>query len=288
MRPKIFVVTIFSALLVLACTSTQNVTCERVEQQVTETPNPITLIQVKSDTLFHSNQRIHMVALPKAALEDYALELRYSAKTLHPTSWFGETYGALAAVNGGYFDMDAGGSVTYLEIQDSVICWTQPDVDSLKWAFPDSLISGAVILTKSGNLVMEAVQPDSMYAQSSQEAAVLVVGPLLLQEGQKVSMPKANFVANQHPRSYLATTPDEILLISVDGRSKSAQGMSLYDAQEYLLSLGCLDAINLDGGGSTTLWVRGQGIVSHPSDLTGERKVANAFVIVPRSKSTNN
>lgn len=272
-----------TSLLVLACTSTVTVTHEIIEQQVTQPPNPITLIQVKSDTLFHSNQRIHMVALPKAALEDFALELQYSAKTLRPTSWFGESSDALAAVNGGYFDMDAGGSVTYLEIQDSVICWTQPDVDSLKWAFPDSLINGAVILTKSGDLVMEAVQPDSLYAQSSQEAAVLVVGPLLLQDGEKVSMPKANFVANRHPRSYLATTPDEILLLSVDGRSKSAQGMSLYEAQEYLLSLGCLDAINLDGGGSTTLWIRNRGVVNHPSDLTGERKVANALVIVRKT-----
>lgn len=283
MRIKMTIVSIFSSILVLACTATKTVTYDQSVQILTDTRHPVVLTQIQSDTLFDSHQRIHMVSLPKAALRQFALALRHSPKTLRTTSWFGETNQALAAVNGGYFDMDDGGSVTYLEVGDSVICFTQPDVDSLKWAFPDSLINGAVLLTKSGELVLEAARPDSAYAQSDQEAAVLVVGPLLLKDGKRVAMPKANFVSNRHPRSYLAATRDDILLVTVDGRSRKAAGMSLYEAQDFLLDLGCVDAINLDGGGSTTLWVRNRGVVNAPSDVTGERKVANAFVILPRS-----
>ncbi|MCF7797041.1 MAG: phosphodiester glycosidase family protein [Lentisphaeria bacterium] len=282
MRVKISILSIVTSILFLNCAATKSVSYDRTVQILTNSAHPIVLTQVQSDTLFGSHQRIHTVALPQTAFSNYLLDLRYSQGALRKTSWFGETSGALTAVNGSYFDMDNGGSVTYLEIQDSVICWTQPDVDSLKWAFPDSLINAAVILTKSGHLVMEHARPDSAYALSREENAVLVAGPLLLQDGQKVQMPKAHFVADRHPRSYLAATQDKILFISVDGRSKSAHGMSLYEAQDYLLNLGCVDAINLDGGGSTTLWVRDRGVVNHPSDLTGERKVANAFVILPR------
>jgi exopolysaccharide biosynthesis protein len=49
--------------------------------------------------------------------------------------------------------------------------------------------------------------------------------------------------------------------------------------QEFLVSQNCIEAINLDGGGSTTMWLQDKGIVNYPSDKTGERKVANAFII---------
>jgi exopolysaccharide biosynthesis protein len=56
--------------------------------------------------------------------------------------------------------------------------------------------------------------------------------------------------------------------------------MSLPEVQSFLQDLGCIDAINLDGGGSTTLWINGKGVVNFPSDSTGERPVANAILIL--------
>jgi len=49
-----------------------------------------------------------------------------------------------------------------------------------------------------------------------------------------------------------------------------------------LLKLGCVDAINLDGGGSTTMWIHQKGIVNFPSDKTGERPVSNALLIIKK------
>jgi exopolysaccharide biosynthesis protein len=71
----------------------------------------------------------------------------------------------------------------------------------------------------------------------------------------------------------------------VDGRSELADGMSLYELQDYLLDLGCTDAINLDGGGSTTLWTNSQGVVNSPSDKSGERPVANVLLIMEQEAS---
>ena len=72
------------------------------------------------------------------------------------------------------------------------------------------------------------------------------------------------------------------MFVAIDGRSKSAEGMSLNEAQKYLVSLGCVNAINLDGGGSTTLWIKNGGVVNHPSDDTGERDVANAVLLIKK------
>ena len=65
---------------------------------------------------------------------------------------------------------------------------------------------------------------------------------------------------------------------------KQLAGMSLFELGVFLRSLKCQQAINLDGGGSTTMWIKSQGVVNYPSDNqrfdhSGERKVANVIVI---------
>ncbi len=56
--------------------------------------------------------------------------------------------------------------------------------------------------------------------------------------------------------------------------------MSLIETQKYLLNLGCIDAINLDGGGSSTMWIKNKGIINTPSDKNGERVVSNALLLI--------
>jgi exopolysaccharide biosynthesis protein len=80
---------------------------------------------------------------------------------------------------------------------------------------------------------------------------------------------------------------NSLLLLTVDGRSAESHGMSLPELTDFLLELGCRNAVNLDGGGSTTMWLAGRlfnGVVNMPSDNKrfdheGERSVANAVVI---------
>lgn len=93
-----------------------------------------------------------------------------------------------------------------------------------------------------------------------------------------------SFVETRHPRTAVAKLKDgKFLMITVDGRTESSGGIGLQDLAEYLLSLGATDAMNLDGGGSTTMFVDGK-VVNHPSDKEGERKVSDAILVTPRSK----
>lgn len=91
-----------------------------------------------------------------------------------------------------------------------------------------------------------------------------------------------SFVETRHPRTALAKLKDgRFLMITVDGRSESSGGIGLQDLAEYLLSLGAVDAMNLDGGGSTTMFLDGK-VVNRPSDATGERKVSDALLVTLR------
>lgn len=92
------------------------------------------------------------------------------------------------------------------------------------------------------------------------------------------------FVETRHPRTAVAKLKDgNFLMITVDGRTQSSGGIGLQDLAEYLITLGAVEAINLDGGGSTTMFVDGK-VVNHPSDKEGERKVGDAILVTLRKR----
>ncbi|MGI8668256.1 MAG: phosphodiester glycosidase family protein, partial [Aridibacter sp.] len=94
-----------------------------------------------------------------------------------------------------------------------------------------------------------------------------------------------SFVETKHPRTAVAKLKDgKFLMITVDGRSEESGGIGLEDLAKILLELGATDAMNLDGGGSTTMFLDGK-VVNKPSDKEGERKVSDAILVFPRKKS---
>lgn len=92
----------------------------------------------------------------------------------------------------------------------------------------------------------------------------------------------ATFASDLHPRTAVAALRDgRALLVVADGRRPPERvGLALDDLARLLIELGAVDAINLDGGGSTTMVIQGS-VVNHPSDLTGERPVSDAIVVRP-------
>ncbi len=93
------------------------------------------------------------------------------------------------------------------------------------------------------------------------------------------------FVETRHPRTAVAKLKDgKFLMMTVDGRRPGVSvGMSLQELAEYLFSLGAMDAMNLDGGGSTTMYLDGK-VVNTPSDKEGERRIGDAIVVTLRKK----
>jgi hypothetical protein len=88
------------------------------------------------------------------------------------------------------------------------------------------------------------------------------------------------FSTDYHPRTAIGALADgRILIATVDGRRPPLSvGMTLSQLAQLMIEFGAGDAINLDGGGSTTMVVEGK-VVNTPSDLTGERPVSDAIVV---------
>ncbi len=121
-----------------------------------------------------------------------------------------------------------------------------------------------------------------------QATNVIGGGPQLIKNG-RVEITNAaekilpSFVSDGHPRTAIAKLKSgQILLVTVDGRQPGESiGMSLTMLADLLLEFGAVEAINLDGGGSTTMVIRNK-LVNKPSDATGERPVSDAILLCPR------
>lgn len=90
------------------------------------------------------------------------------------------------------------------------------------------------------------------------------------------------FTRAPHPRTAVGKSRDGRMLYFVvaDGRRTGVPGMTLPELAEFLVNeLGVCEAMNLDGGGSSAMWI-GDKIVNRPSDTTGERKVGNHLAVV--------
>ncbi len=115
--------------------------------------------------------------------------------------------------------------------------------------------------------------------------------PLLVKNGAPRT-PKEDescrqFCANRHPRSGVGLSKErkELILVVVEGRQSTANGATLAEFGNLMTDLGAHDAINLDGGGSSTLVIAGKLASGRPVGETEERRVANVLSIVPVARA---
>ena len=105
-------------------------------------------------------------------------------------------------------------------------------------------------------------------------------GPTLVRGGSAMSWSGLQI---RHPRTALGWNKDYIFMVEVDGRQRNLSvGMTLPELATYMVKLGCQEAMNLDGGGSATLWVLGN-VMNSPSEGK-ERPAANALILVHKEK----
>jgi len=106
-------------------------------------------------------------------------------------------------------------------------------------------------------------------------------GPYLVKDNQifiDMTAQKLQSIGGRNPRTAVGYTKDgDLILAAVDGREGSSIGLTLGELAALMKNLGCTNAINLDGGGSTVMYVNGQ-IVNHPQQVGGIA-LSNALVI---------
>ena len=129
---------------------------------------------------------------------------------------------------------------------------------------------------------------------TSPATSIVNGGPELVRDGRLHATPAADgmvhpgdpsfyygWVHKRNPRTFAGVDAQgRTILITADGRSTSSLGLGIAEAAAVARSLGLRDAMNLDGGGSTTMVVDGA-VINMPSDATGERPVGDALVVLP-------
>lgn len=108
-------------------------------------------------------------------------------------------------------------------------------------------------------------------------------GPVLVQDGKPfvtVKEERMSGVAASHPRSAAGYTADgKLILLAIEGRNKGvAEGATLEQMAKIFTDLHCVEALNLDGGGSSALYVNHMNTIK-PSDANGQRAVPAVLVI---------
>lgn len=112
-------------------------------------------------------------------------------------------------------------------------------------------------------------------------------GPYLVRNSEMfvdMTAQKLGAIGGRNPRSAIGYTADNnLILVAVDGREGSSIGMTLMELASFMQSIGCTNAMNLDGGGSTVMYVNGQ-VVNKPQ-MKGGIPLSNAIVLSRTPKS---
>ena len=258
--------------------------------------------------MFYSTQSVCVVKYP---MKNFRSDILHRPeKSAGKPSEIGREVGAAFALNGGYFHVKQRIPSVYFRERDQQLGYTHPTelyrVDGLM-GFKDHKGRKAVIEMAADTMQYGAVSKGWKEAMASGPVLILdgeIVVPLLMgdkadganvsamadeqKQGSKIRThySSAQFYDKRHPRAAFGYDDDgNGYLVVIDGRFKGqADGATIYETAYICHMLGMTEAINLDGGGSTTLWTEKTGVINHPYDNKtfdheGERSVPNLIVV---------
>ena len=105
--------------------------------------------------------------------------------------------------------------------------------------------------------------------------------PIFLHDGKAITCEgDPELILQRHARTAVGWNDKQIFFVNVDGnRRETGSGMTIAEISALMIELGCKEGACMDGGGSTTMVVRGR-VMNHPSDRSGERSVSNGWAII--------
>ncbi len=272
-----------------------------------------------SDSLFGAPQYLNVLVMDAdTAAVRFRLEAADRVDKPHPpeepvrhltASEFARIFDPLAVINAGFFsDHPEYVSSGIFKVEGEVYPFMKQEPEELRFVG-----SSAVGIGQDGNWLFRNRDTQTWPEDWPDAHTALAGAHRLIEKGvvpepvaseSYVSMREQRHAGLRHPRTAIclsgeresgngnagtkteerASSDSRILILVVDGRHEEAVGLGLRELAEVLLSMGCRDAVNLDGGGSSTMYIRGKGVVNHPSgnrrfDHEGERAVRTVIMI---------
>lgn len=278
----------FMALFAMTASMAQNQDSDReaftqAEWEITDLGKGAQAMYAQID-MFNSTQSISIVKYPAKKFRTEILHR--PGESAGKPSEIGKEENAAFVLNGGYFHVKQRIPSVYFRKGKEVLSHTHPTelfrVDALL-GFKDR---------KGRKARIEAVTDTTLYSAADRRwHSSLASGPLLILDGDIVVQKTMNdtttqFYDKRHPRAAFGTDEEGFhYLVVIDGRFKGeADGTSIYETACICEYIGMTEAINLDGGGSTTLWTEKTGVINHPHDNRkfdheGERTVPNMIAV---------
>jgi len=226
----------------------------------------VTEERIDGTTVYIADITVSSVEYLKSAFADNA----YGRNIKETTSQMAEENSAILAINGDYYGFRDYGYV----LRNGTLYRSNYS----------SKNDEAFVIYEDGSC--ETVKEGSASASSLQENGAVQVysfGPGLVENGtisvsqnEEVSQSKSS-----NPRTAIGMiSPLHYVFVVSDGRTSESTGLSLYQLASCMQDLGCTEAYNLDGGGSSTIYFNGQ-VINNPTDgnKSGEREVSDIVYI---------
>ena len=238
-------------------------------------------------------------------------------KRLRPAEYYQQEQQPLLVINTSFFSFKTNGNLNLVVKDGKMLAWNQPSrrhkgKDSVlsyiyttrsalgisrkrkadvAWIFTDStqplpyaFEDGPVVAQGADSIPKLEAMNNKHWKRWEMETAV-GGGPVLVHDGKIMvtNEEEGLFIKGEkdiHPRSAMGYTRDgRIIVLAVQGRTPGvASGVTLAEEAKVLFDLGCYEALNLDGGGSSCMLVNGKETIK-PSDKEGERPVPAVFII---------
>lgn len=207
-----------------------------------------------------------------------------NGKDADVTSALAKKAGATIAINASYFSGELG-PVTYVK-DEGIECGYAKEIEHYR-------MRGMLMFSKNGKKMdIATVEPEDYTKATSKYPEAIISGPILMENGKIINyegkIEKSawdSFYGVRHPRTIMGYDKKGwFYMIVIDGRSVgNADGTTIAETAAVAKAFGLYEAINLDGGGSSTIWTAETGVINNPCDNktfdhNGERRVPNIIV----------
>ncbi len=221
-----------------------------------------------------------------------------------PTSSAGSQNKALAAVNGGFFNLSNGESTSFVVVDGKQVCDPTTNKDLITnpklMPFLETIFNRSELRIGSGKGNITIASHKDLQAKDQKLQFVLGGGPQLLpkltakeeafirvgSDGKQVDSIGCNKTA---ARTAIGITADDhllVLCVSGKGQDEFSSGVTLEQLAQLLSNLGCIKALNFDGGTSTTMAIADKsspdGALKMVCGRSPETRVKSVLMIVPR------
>ncbi len=217
------------------------------------------------------NGKLLVIEDPTRIKVGYSNQIPRAGQT---TSSIAKRNGAIAAINGGGFIdtkwAGTGGAPLGFIISDGKYISGESKDKTTK--------RDTIAFTEDGMLIVGKHSLNDLKKYNVKEA--ISFGPPLVVNG-KPTIKNGDGGWGISPRTVIGQRSDgSVLFLVIDGRSIKSYGATLKEVQDIMIDKGAVNAANLDGGSSATMYYDGK-VINTPSDALGERSVPSIFMVMP-------